>query len=103
MEQSNEIWIFGAVDETVGELCNTYEEDLEKENFLYSVTETEEPSTSVQIEVYNTKTNENCINNDDQKNESRIRSMQCNDNQKKSRWETSKYIFKNKITLLKQT
>ena len=51
------------MDVDVDELSKAYGEEIQKENFLYSVPESEESSTSVQLDV------ENTINNEDQKND----------------------------------
>ena len=66
------------MDVDVDELSKAYGEEIQKENFLYSVPESEESSTSVQLDVYNT------INNKDQENDCKTKSK-CNEKKIKSR------------------
>ena len=85
--RQNFLWkILCAVDVTVNELSNVFGNKIEKENFLYSVTDTEDPSTSVQIEIsYNTETTEDSADNEDKKIEIKKGTISCEKN-RKSRW-----------------
>jgi len=76
---------FCAVDVTVNELSNAFGNDIEKENFLYSVTETDDPSTSVQMEIsYNTETTEDSADNEDKKIDIKKGTISCEKNRKSS-------------------
>ena len=66
----------------MNELSNVFGNKIEKENFLYSVTETEDPSTNVQIEIsYNTETTED-NDNEDKKIENKKGTISCEKNRK---------------------
>ena len=59
---------------------------IEKESFLYSVKETEDPSTSVQKEIsYKTETTEDSADNEDKKIVIKQGTNSCEKN-RKSRW-----------------
>ena len=74
---------FCAVDVTVNELSNAFGNDIEKQNFLYSVTETEDPSTSVQMEIsYNTETIEDSADNENKKIDIKKGTISCEKNRK---------------------